>query len=93
MFFIENWRKAWRFYSVQVLMFIAAFSGVMLLPEFKDTMPAEWVRWIILASALAGVLLRIIDQPGVKPDADVPSRVDPVPGDTDPSAPGPASGV
>lgn len=64
---IQDWRQAWRFYSVQALAVIAAIPIVWasLPEEWRATVPSEWIKVMVVVVAVAGILGRIIQQPGV----------------------------
>jgi len=64
---IDNWRKAWRMFSVQALALLAALPAVwMTLPEdIKLMVPADWTKYLMIAIALGGLVGRLIAQPAV----------------------------
>jgi anti-sigma-K factor RskA len=64
---IDNWRSAWKMYSVQALAIIAALPVVWasLPDEWRAEVPSEWLKVMVVVVALAGILGRIIDQPGI----------------------------
>jgi hypothetical protein len=61
---IPNWRDAWRWFSVQALIVIAALPVIWsaLPPDTKALVPEGWEPWIFFALAIAGVIGRLIDQ-------------------------------
>lgn len=63
---VSDWRRAWRWFSVQVLAAIAAlpFVWAYIPPEVQAWVPEAWRPWILAAMALAGIAGRLIDQPG-----------------------------
>jgi hypothetical protein len=63
---IENWKQAWKLFSVQALALLAALPVVwMSLPEdIKAMVPADWMKWIMVAIAIGGLFGRMIAQPG-----------------------------
>lgn len=65
---IANWREAWKMYSVQALAVIAALPIIWasLPEEWRAEIPSEWIKVMVVMVAIAGILGRIIDQPGVK---------------------------
>lgn len=78
MHLLPNWRTIlWRSWAVKALGIIAAIAAAMLLPEVRELVPAEWVKYAVLAAALSGILLRILDQGIDNVDAD--SGIDPEP--------------
>jgi len=75
---IEDWRRAWRLFSMQALLIIAALQGILAaLPQTALDTPlpgAPSVTWGSLlvacsvAAAIIGALGRLIDQtPAVPP--------------------------
>jgi anti-sigma-K factor RskA len=66
---IENWRDAWRFYSVQALAVIAALPIVWasLPPEWQAEVPGEWIKVMVVVVAVSGILGRVLQQPNVEP--------------------------
>jgi hypothetical protein len=65
---IANWRDAWRFYSVQALAIIAALPIVWasLPPEWQAEVPSGWIKVMVVAVALSGILGRVLQQPSVE---------------------------
>jgi hypothetical protein len=63
---IENWRSAWRWFSVQALFVLAALPIVWTsLPEdLKDDIPQGWLKWVMMALAVGGLAGRFVDQKG-----------------------------
>lgn len=57
-------RKAWKWFSVQVLTVIAALPIVweQLPPEAHDLVPAAYQPWVISGLALVGIIGRLIKQ-------------------------------
>jgi anti-sigma-K factor RskA len=68
---IPEWRSAWRWYSVQALAIIAALPIVWasLPPEWQAEVPSEWIKVMVVVVAIAGILGRVLQQPGVPGDA------------------------
>jgi hypothetical protein len=64
---IQNWKEAWKMYSVQALAVIAALPIIWasLPDEWKAEVPSEWVKALVVVVAIAGILGRIIDQPNI----------------------------
>ena len=60
---IENWRRSWRFFSVQTLGAIALVSAAeVALPFVSDRLPA-WLYPLLTAGlAVLGIVLRNIRQ-------------------------------
>lgn len=71
MTFLPNWRTIlWKSWAIKALGVIALLTGALLVPEVRDAMPAAWIKYIVLISALAGILLRLLDQGIDNVDAD-----------------------
>jgi membrane protein YqaA with SNARE-associated domain len=73
---IDNWRQAWRMFSVQALAIIGAVQSVLLvLPPETLARPAlglafTWSDFgtaVTIASAAFGAVGRLIDQPKANP--------------------------
>lgn len=62
---IDNWRKAWRMFSVQALALLAALPVVWMgLPDdVKAMVPQDWTKYLMIAIALGGLVGRMIAQP------------------------------
>ena len=60
---VENWRKAYKFLSVQLYVLLAALvASYDYLPVVAQYFPPEMIPFL----AIAIVVARIIDQPKVK---------------------------
>lgn len=60
---IENWRRSWRFFSVQTLGAIALVSAAeVALPFVSDRMPAWLYPLLTAALAVLGIVVRNIRQ-------------------------------
>jgi hypothetical protein len=66
---VQNWRQAWKWFSVQAFAVIIALPAVwMALPaDVKAMVPDGWEKWIVTGIALAGLLGRLIDQQKAPP--------------------------
>ena len=66
---VQNWRQAWKWFSVQAFAVIIALPAVwMALPaDVKAMVPDGWEKWIVAGIALAGLLGRLIDQQKAPP--------------------------
>lgn len=62
--FVPDWRRAWRWFSVQTLALFALLPIVWptLPSEVHDWFPVEWRPWLIAALAVGGIVGRLIDQ-------------------------------
>jgi hypothetical protein len=65
---VADWRNAWKFYSVQALVAIAALQAAWetLPPEAMSVIPVEWRGYVTLGLALAGAVGRLIPQEAKK---------------------------
>jgi len=65
---INEWRKIYKYISVQIPALNVAFLATWaLLPQkFQDALPVTWVISIAIALLIAGVVGRMIAQPGLK---------------------------
>lgn len=61
---IPDWKKAWRWFSVQAFAAIIALPVVwgMLPSDAKAFLPDSWEPWILVGLAVAGLVGRVIDQ-------------------------------
>lgn len=61
---VPDWRRAWRWFSVQSLAIIALIPVVWpnLPPEAHAWVPPEWRPWIVFALAVGGIVGRLVDQ-------------------------------
>jgi protein-S-isoprenylcysteine O-methyltransferase Ste14 len=61
---VENWKQAWRWFSVQALAAVALLPVVwpQLPPQVTAWLPESWRPWIIVALAVGGIMGRLIDQ-------------------------------
>ena len=68
---IENWRRAWKFASVQVFAFIALmpdiYNGIAAL-GWMDELP-EPAKWVIRGLGAAGVVARVLRRKQPEPQA------------------------
>ena len=64
---ISEWKKIYKYISVQIPALNVAFLGTWaILPQkFQDAFPIPWVIVIAIALLVAGVFGRIIAQPGL----------------------------
>lgn len=71
-FLVDNWRKAWRFWSVQWQLVTSVILGaVLLVPsmpgEIAAIVPEEWRVVAIGVWALLGLWARLKQQKGTRP--------------------------
>ena len=61
---VENWKSAWKWFSVQALAVIALLPLVWpsLPPGVTAWVPESWRPWIIAILAVGGIVGRLIDQ-------------------------------
>lgn len=64
MILVPNWRKAWRWLSVQFMALAAAaqVAWETLPPEALAVIPVDWRGYITLGLVLAAMIGRLIDQ-------------------------------
>jgi len=64
---IEDWRRSWRFSSVQAAAALAALSMVQaeVLPQVQAIVPPKYWPYVTAAFAVAIVLCRILAQPAL----------------------------
>lgn len=62
---IGNWRKAWRFFSVQAkAASVAMLAGWQALPaNWQAMIPLKYVMGIAVAVLVLGIVGRLIEQP------------------------------
>lgn len=61
---VENWRNAWKWFSVQSLAVLVALPLVwpVLPADVKAWVPPEWQPWLFVTIAFGGLLGRLVDQ-------------------------------
>ena len=66
---IDNWKQAWKFWSVRIWIILAALPQVLPLlgAETLAYLPT-WLGNVISVSALLGVVARVVKQPSLQPD-------------------------
>lgn len=66
---IPDFRLAWRFLSVQAALLLSVLSGIQadVLPLVQPLVPADKWPWVSGGLALAIIVLRVLDQPGLEP--------------------------
>lgn len=65
---VDDWRKALRWFSVQIPAANAAFllTWTTLPPKFQDALPVPWVVGIAVALLVAGIFGRLVQQEPVE---------------------------
>lgn len=65
---ITEWRKAWRFSSVQAALVLAALSMAQadLLPYVQPLVPAKYWPFVSLGMAVAIMVFRLLAQPSLE---------------------------
>lgn len=73
---VSNWHQAWRLNTVQAAAALAFLSAVQadLLPLVQSVVPPKWWPYVTGAIALAIILLRLRDQPGVDVGRAAPAK-------------------
>ena len=68
---VKNWRKSWRWLSVQMQGLSAALTATWLAlpPDMQATIRADYALAVALTLAVAGLLGRLVDQ-GPEDNAD-----------------------
>lgn len=68
---VENWKSAWRWFSVQALGVLVALPLVwgVLPADVKAFMPDGWEPYVLILLAAGGLLGRLIDQNKPAPSA------------------------
>ena len=63
---VSDWRKSWRWFSVQILTALAALPLIWasIPADVQSFLPPEWRPYVLAAMALAGIAARLIDQGG-----------------------------
>lgn len=61
---VADWRKAWKWFSMQAFALIVAIPAVWVtLPDdVKAMMPSGWGPWVLTTIALCGMIGRMVDQ-------------------------------
>ena len=64
MTFVSDIRRAWRWFSVQVLVLLACLPQAweLMPPETHALVPEAWRPWIITVLALIGIGGRLVKQ-------------------------------
>ena len=61
---VENWKDAWKWFSVQAMFASGAILGTwaMLPADLKDNIPDDFVTYCTMAVLALGILGRLVPQ-------------------------------
>jgi protein-S-isoprenylcysteine O-methyltransferase Ste14 len=61
---VDNWKQAWRWFSIQALALVALLPVVwpQLPPQVTAWVPEAWRPWVVVIIAIGGIAGRLIDQ-------------------------------
>ena len=60
---VEDWKKAYKFLSVQIIAVIAAAQGLLVfVPTIKDFIPPSLWHGLMATLAIAAIVGRVINQ-------------------------------
>ena len=61
---IDDWRKAWKWFSLHAMVLAAAVQGVWLeIPvDMKDKLPEQYVHYVTIALMVLGIVGRLVKQ-------------------------------
>ena len=61
---VENWKRAYRWLSVQALAILAVLPLIWpsIPPDVQAWLPETYRPWVLVALALGGIAGRLIDQ-------------------------------
>lgn len=61
---IDNWRQAWRMFSVQAMALAGAIQTAWILmpPEQRASLPEHVAPWVSLALLVLGIIGRFVKQ-------------------------------
>ena len=61
---VPDWRRAWRWFSMQAMAVSAALQAAWLglPPDLKSRLPVEWLPALAIAVLVLGAVGRVIDQ-------------------------------
>ncbi len=65
---IDDWKAAWRMWSVQSMAVATAIQGAWgaAPDDMRASLPHEWVQGITIALLVFGIVGRLIEQPKVR---------------------------
>ena len=74
---IHEWKKAYRLQSVQAMSLLLAIQAAwpQIPDDIKAELPAHLMHWISVAMLIAGIVLRVVQQPSLTekpPEAEKP---------------------
>lgn len=61
---IEDWHKAWKWFSVQAMVLAGAINGTwaVIPDDMKTSLPPGLIHWLTIGLLTLGVAGRLIDQ-------------------------------
>lgn len=61
---IPDWRRSWRFFSVQAMTVAGAvqIAWIALPEDMRATMPDSWLRYLTITLLVAGTIGRLVKQ-------------------------------
>lgn len=72
---VTNWRQAWKWYSVHIMILIVSLPELWgyFPQEFKDSLPPDALKYVMMFLGVSAILARLFSQekPNVEPDKDV----------------------
>lgn len=69
---IPDWKRAWRYLSVQAALVLTALSFLQaeILPLFQFAVPPKWWPWVTAGFGASIAVLRVVAQPGAAAPGD-----------------------
>ena len=66
---VQDWRRCWRWFSVQAMVVAGAIQGAWLFipADMKASVPDDWVRWMTLTLLVLGIAGRLVQQTPQEP--------------------------
>ena len=71
---VQNWRSAWKWYSVHIMIVIVALPEIWSYfpQEFKDSLPPGTLKYSMMFLGVSAILARMFSQE--KPKDDEPDK-------------------